>query len=109
MQIQVIEYLRSKGANFDDFGTFLWYAINIGNVLLVQYAIQHGVDVNQPICEAYTPLSLAIQIEHSEMVKYLIQNGADVTICDQNRNMEYELVRSVINSIEIKSMMETID
>ena len=89
-QIQIIEYLVSKGENLyhvdNDGSTFLYDTIYDRNLLLVQYAIQHGVNKNQPISKTHTPLTLSIS-KHLRITKYLIENGADVMICDQNRNM----------------------
>ncbi len=67
-------------------------------MLLVQYAIRNGFDVNQPISDEFAPLTFAISWGCFDVAKYLIENGAAVIQCDQNRNMSEWLLRIMINS-----------
>ena len=109
-QIQVIDLLVSKGAKLDHVdnngNTFLFHAIDQNNLLLVQYAIQNGFDVNQPINKTITPLMYAIQKKNWDIIKFLIENGADVIQCDQNRNIEEETMAKVMSSNIVIQMME---
>ena len=57
--------LVSKGANLNHVNnmgsTFLYYAINRGKSISVRYAVQHGVDVNQPVSTRDTPLTFSVE------------------------------------------------
>ncbi len=85
----------------------MYWAIFYEKLLLVQYAIQNGIDVNHPINTTYTPLTLAFEKYNLKIAQYLIENGADVIQSDQNRNMNEQLVTKMINAnIVVNYMME---
>lgn len=96
-QIEIISFLVSKGARLDHLdnngNSFFSWSVYQKNVLLVQYAIQNGFDVNQPIDRTHTPLTLAIERDCFTIVKYMIENGANVNQQDQMGNTPLSLAK----------------
>ena len=80
-------------------------AITRENLLFVEYALQHGFDVNQLIYHIFTQLPREIDSSNLEILRYLIENGADVIQCDQNRNMDEGTVIKMISSNIVNEVM----
>ncbi|MEL6831502.1 MAG: ankyrin repeat domain-containing protein [Bacteroidota bacterium] len=56
----------------------LMEAVNDGNLRLVKYFLEQGIDVNQTNDWGFTPLMLAANENHSEIARVLIEAGAEV-------------------------------
>jgi len=65
-----------------DFDLFM-EAIDDGNVELVKYFLDKGIDVNGVDEHGFTPLMLAASEDHPEVVRLLIDRGAKVNFINQ--------------------------
>ena len=86
-----------------------------GNLAVVKYLIEIGVDVNSETYDSFTPLIYASLHGHLEVVKYLIEQGADITIREQEDSRDAFIMASsqghdeivkylVANGAEIKNV-----
>jgi ankyrin repeat protein len=82
----VLEYPeRKESVAFAKWTTELHDAVQCGNVLKIQFLVEHGFDVNTLIFNSHVPLHLAVALEGSQachkvaIVEYLLSKGADVT------------------------------
>ena len=57
--------------------TPLHYASFYGNVEMVKFLIQNGLNVNAKTIGGSTPLQKAVDCNHFEVMKILVENGAD--------------------------------
>ncbi|WP_199884107.1 ankyrin repeat domain-containing protein [Anaerosinus massiliensis] len=69
------------------FGTWLHVAANAGQLDIVQYFVEAGIDINQHggIFEG-SPINEAASKGHLEIVKYLLSCGAELDVSDPVRN-----------------------
>ncbi|WP_319560307.1 ankyrin repeat domain-containing protein [Marispirochaeta sp.] len=51
-------------------------AIYTGNLDDVKYFIENGADINALFSNGFSPLYIAVQLEHNDVVQYLLDNGA---------------------------------
>lgn len=96
--VSMAKFLYDHGARFDfnmpidlrrrmmDEVTVLWDAADTGNLELVKYLVEMGVDVNAGALHSRsTPLWAAASAGEVEIVKYLTQHGADITQWDHRQ------------------------
>ncbi len=62
----------------------LMEAVDDGNLRLVKYFLDQGVDVNQTNHRGFTPLMLAASEDHPEIAQVLINAGANVNFINDN-------------------------
>ena len=58
--------------------TPLHYACEFGHLLIVEYLISKGADIEAKDIYYWTPLHFACKEDHLEIVEYLISKGADI-------------------------------
>ncbi|HZF28674.1 MAG TPA: ankyrin repeat domain-containing protein [Gammaproteobacteria bacterium] len=59
------------------------YACSNGQVAVVEYLLDLGLDVNVRLQDGATGMHLAAYLGHAELVRLLLQRGADKTVRDQ--------------------------
>eukprot|EP00833_Pecoramyces_ruminatium_P013531 jgi/Orpsp1_1/1187563/evm.model.d7180000058637.1 len=57
---------------------YLFSACFTGNIFVVKYFVEHGIDMDNEINNEYTPLHMACQNGHDIIVKYLIEQKTNV-------------------------------
>ena len=56
----------------------MFHACETGDIALVQYHVDNGIDINYQHPEILTsPLIESIRCGHNDIAKYLLENGAD--------------------------------
>jgi hypothetical protein len=66
--------------------TLLHSAAESGNLDLVRYIVEQGVDVNAEADGGQRPIQCAVSYGHLEIVKYLVSRGADTQVKDEGGN-----------------------
>ncbi len=85
-QIEAVKLFLSAGAdpNNGNVGS-LSQATIMGHTAIAQLLIQHGAQVNPKFVDYYpTPLTAAVEGQHTDTVKLLLASGADVNQIDGN-------------------------
>ena len=59
------------------------YACSNGQLAVVEYLLDLGLDVNVRFQDGATGMHLAAYLGHADLVRFLLQRGADKTIRDQ--------------------------
>lgn len=62
-----------------DLVTLMHHAACLGRTNIVRFLHRNGADINAKTRNGYTPLHLAVQVEHLKMVDTLLELGADQT------------------------------
>eukprot|EP00051_Salpingoeca_urceolata_P017202 m.232777 g.232777 ORF g.232777 m.232777 type:complete len:396 (+) comp18888_c0_seq10:321-1508(+) len=83
--------------------TVLLKATTVGNLDVVNYALQHGADVNQQKSDGDTPLMIAARLNHSLIVAALLSHGADASA--QNAYQETAMSEAQHNDGVIKELL----
>ena len=94
-------------------GECLRSAASEGNMPLVQFLLEEGVDINYHSPDmiypyASTPIIEAARDNHFEMVKYLAEQGADISITDKYGDRPYTLAVKNKNS-EMKEFIKSLE
>jgi ankyrin repeat protein len=63
--------------------TALMFAVNRGNLEIVQSMIDHGVDLNAQRHDGYTAMHFAAREGYADIAKALVAAGADTSIKDR--------------------------
>lgn len=71
----------------------LYQAIEKNNPAEVE-SLLYGIDINQPLLRAHTPLMAAVEHKHQNLVEYLLERGADINFC--NRHHETALSLAIL-------------
>lgn len=85
---EIAELLLAKGAPLagrPDIRQPVFWAIQEGNLEIVKFFIEHGVDINTVEighCENPSMLRNAAAAGHMDIVKYLVERGAEISILD---------------------------
>lgn len=77
----------------------IYYYCRKGNVPEVNYAINHGYDINSFNQMIYTPLHIACIYNRPRIVKLLLDNDADISIVDRSGRTP------LMNAIRCKSIL----
>ena len=65
---------------------FLTKAIEDGQLEIVKYLVENGVDINAKDKDGKTTLMKTVENRNLEIVKYLVDNGANVNAKNKNGN-----------------------
>ncbi|KAG4086376.1 acyl CoA binding protein-domain-containing protein [Neocallimastix lanati (nom. inval.)] len=60
--------------------SLLHWACDRGQMNMIQFLIDQGININEKDNEGETPLSYSLLCENYDISKYLISNGADITL-----------------------------
>ncbi|PKK41422.1 hypothetical protein CI102_15090 [Trichoderma harzianum] len=95
-ELEVVRLLLAKGANTSHTGrtgvTPIAYAIDEGQVAVVDLLLQHDVDIDS-VCAGSdrTPLLYAASEGQVEVVQFLLKKGADVNSTNMDGMTPYDL------------------
>jgi serine/threonine-protein phosphatase 6 regulatory ankyrin repeat subunit B len=81
--VEMVEFLKSKGARFASPSEELLFAASHGDVALIQRTLAAGANINQAYEYGVTPLMAAALKGQSDAVKCLLAAGANVNARDQ--------------------------
>eukprot|EP00727_Mastigamoeba_balamuthi_P007856 m51a1_g3691 putative ankyrin repeat-containing protein (731) ;mRNA; f:350527-353786 len=88
----LLELFKRRGANFNEANTFgetpLHKAClnNSIRIMLVNYLIEQGADVNKLNVRHEGPLHFAVRMNREDLVMILLKAGADISVRDQREN-----------------------
>jgi ankyrin repeat protein len=85
---EIVERLRSAGAALEQtpqaLGSLVLSAAQEGNLELLEYLLDNGVDINVPNAWGLTPLMAAAERGHAQVVSRCLEACADVHAADEN-------------------------
>ncbi|CAC5386112.1 ASB14 [Mytilus coruscus] len=64
--------------------TVLLHCCILGDIPLISWCINHGVDPNQCNVSSMSPLLVTVQEGHTEVMELLLDNKADIDKCEKN-------------------------
>ena len=103
---QVKEYISSKtflpNVTLESGISCLHLAVESGNVKLVEYLVETGVNINHQDEDGWTPLHLASLLEDIDVIESLLKNGAQNDIL----SYEGELPCEVTESEEVEAFLQ---
>ncbi|XP_064648796.1 ankyrin-3-like [Lineus longissimus] len=74
----VVEFLISEGASWENLMTPLHLAVVLGKLENVEQILQGNMDIDATDCHLRTPLHLACRLGYNDIAVKLIQNGCDL-------------------------------
>jgi len=95
---ELIKYLIDKNASFSRV-VLIKYIVNNSDKYILNYWIQHGMDINYEDEYGISFLNYSISIQKISMIKYLIENY-EININSINRNIK--MIENVIINNKIK-------
>jgi len=86
--LDIVDYLLANGyysgTLVEQYEKIILRAAARGHCNMVEYALEHKVNVNVQGHQGMTPLIIAISDNHQELLELLIKNGADIKAADDN-------------------------
>ena len=76
-QLAVVQYLLEQGVDINNGDIPLVLAAATGHFAVVQYLLEQGADKDQATNEGSTSLFMAAQNDHFAVVQYLLEHGVD--------------------------------
>lgn len=82
-----------------------------GDLAAAKLLIENGIDINQRGEGDFTPLNVALELEHQELANYLISAGADTSVIGAKFKYDAEKNREHLQGMaaEIKALEEKIN
>ena len=90
--------------------------INDNNLTLLEYLVDHNLDINKKDCSSKTLINYAYSVQHESIIKYLIRCNANLDHIDNRihivdlivKDKEYDLLKFIITNDSIDEILEEI-